>query len=31
VVADPKAPPAKALRSLGDRIADAISPSKKEA
>jgi pilus assembly protein CpaE len=28
VVADPKAPPAKALRSLGDRIADAISPSK---
>ena len=30
VVAEPKAPPAKALRSLGDRIVDAISPSKQE-
>jgi pilus assembly protein CpaE len=31
VVAEPKAPPAKALRSLGDRIADAISTPKKDA
>ena len=31
VVAEPKAPPAKALRSLGDRIAEAISTPKKDA
>jgi pilus assembly protein CpaE len=31
VAADPKAPPAKALRSLGDRIADAISTPTKDA
>lgn len=30
VMAEPKAPPAKALRSLGDRIAEAISPAKKD-
>ena len=31
VVADPKAPPAKALRSLGDRIADALATPRKDA
>jgi MinD-like ATPase involved in chromosome partitioning or flagellar assembly len=31
VVTEPKAPPAKALRTLGDRIAEAISTPKKDA
>jgi pilus assembly protein CpaE len=31
VITEPKAPPAKALRALGDRIADAISTPKKDA
>jgi pilus assembly protein CpaE len=31
VVADPKSPPAKALRALGDRIADALATPKKDA
>jgi pilus assembly protein CpaE len=30
VVAEPKAPPAKALRSLGDRVAGAIATSRKD-
>jgi Flp pilus assembly CpaE family ATPase len=30
VMTEPKAPPAKALRALGDRIAEAISPAKKD-
>ncbi len=31
VITEPKAPPAKALRTLGDRIAEAISTPKKDA
>jgi pilus assembly protein CpaE len=31
VVADPKSPPAKALRALGNRIADALATPKKDA
>jgi pilus assembly protein CpaE len=31
VVADPKSPPAKALRALGDRIADALATPNKDA